>query len=276
MSKLKNPIIDFKAANYPRGSVTQWFAENPELYSRAVCVGTQCLKGHNGIDIVAPHGTPIMAVAGGRVVEVKNVATGYGKHIRILNDTDEWVYGHLHRIDVVIGQQVAGGQQIGLMGNTGFVVSGDTPYWKSNPYAGTHLHLGRRPVTKIGPDGVTTNVGYPDGSRGFITDYDNGYFGFVAIEAGDFENYTGPVFDKPKYTFKNNLTYGFNHEDVAVLQKVLRYEGLMPGNIPYTTYYGSITRKAVADFQKKYGITTVFPGLYCYEKTRQKLNELYG
>jgi murein DD-endopeptidase MepM/ murein hydrolase activator NlpD len=47
----------------------------------------------------------------------------------------------LTRIDVFLGQQVEAGAQIGLMGNTGFIVSGLTPYWRYNPYAGTHLHL---------------------------------------------------------------------------------------------------------------------------------------
>jgi hypothetical protein len=48
------------------------------------------------------------------------------------------------------------------MGNTGFVVSGNTPYWEVNPYAGTHVHFGLRL--------------YKDGQ---VQNYDNGFKGSI-------------------------------------------------------------------------------------------------
>jgi murein DD-endopeptidase MepM/ murein hydrolase activator NlpD len=134
------PIKGFVPENYPRGNVTQWFGENVKLYS------PWGLKGHNGIDIVAPHKTPILCVQKGTVVSVKYDPSGFGKHVRVmcLEEGVIWTYAHLANIHVTVGEEVEAGDKLGLMGNTGFVVSGDTPFWEHNPYAGTHLHLGKR------------------------------------------------------------------------------------------------------------------------------------
>jgi len=163
------PIQGFIPKKYPEGSVTQWFGENPELYSR------WGLAHHNGIDIVAPHGTPIMCVEAGVVAKVKLNPDGYGKYVRVLTETSEWVYAHLSKIHVVEGEKVEEGDVVGLMGNTGFVVSGATPWWEYNPYAGTHLHLGLRKV-EDDPNGWS----YPGSDRKIqILNYDNGVKGAV-------------------------------------------------------------------------------------------------
>ena len=175
---MKYPIKQFSLKSFPEGSVAQFFGENPSLYSKVCTPDGVCLTGgHNGWDIVAPWGTPIFAVEGGKVVEVKDTPSGYGKHVRILCGENEWTYGHLSRIDCVVGQWVNGGQQIALMGNTGFVVSGATPYWKYNPYAGTHLHLGLRKF-KVW-EGGTYTIQYSSGDRGTILNYSNGFMGSV-------------------------------------------------------------------------------------------------
>lgn len=140
---MKAPIDNFIFKSYPEGCVTQWFGENPALYKPFG------LAFHNGIDIVAPHGSPIYSVCDGTVYAVRRDETGYGRHIRIkgkaVNEiANVWVYGHLDTILVNKGDKVKAGQKIATMGNTGFVVSGATPYWEHNPYAGTHLHIGVR------------------------------------------------------------------------------------------------------------------------------------
>lgn len=182
---MTKPFKDCSYVPYPKGSVTQFFGENPALYSTVCAAPGTCLTGgHNGIDLVAPWGTPIFNVMAGKVVEVKNSPNGYGMHVRVLCVEDsihslEWVYGHLSRIDVKVGDMLAEGAQIGLMGNTGFVVSGATPYWKHNPYAGTHLHLGvRRLRTNIGPND-SWSVSYPSGDKGIMLNYGNGYLGSI-------------------------------------------------------------------------------------------------
>lgn len=166
---MKAPIKEFRLQKYPDGSITQWFGENKELYSRID------LNGHNGIDIVAPHGTPMYAVEDGVVLDVKDDPGGYGRHVRFLYCDREWTYGHCDTILVKVGDTIKEGQQIATMGNTGFVVSGATPYWKHNPYAGTHLHLGLRRVKRS-----ASGWSYPESKIKLkVLNYDNGLKGSV-------------------------------------------------------------------------------------------------
>ena len=139
---MKPPIDGFNLLSFNKGPVTQYFGENPTLYARFG------MKGHNGIDLVRPHGSPLYAIEDGEVVDVKNDPAGFGRHLRIIAGDNEWTYGHCHEIFVKIGQQVKAGETIATMGNTGFVVSGATPFWRVNPYAGTHLHLGLRKIKR--------------------------------------------------------------------------------------------------------------------------------
>jgi murein DD-endopeptidase MepM/ murein hydrolase activator NlpD len=139
---MTDPVKGMKWAKYPVGDVTQWWGENPALYS-GLGIG---IDKHNGIDIVRPHGEHMFAVEDAWVVSVKTTADGYGKHVRLISKDfkREWTYGHCADIWVKLNQEVKEGQFIARMGNTGFVVSGNTPYWGTNPYAGTHVHFGLR------------------------------------------------------------------------------------------------------------------------------------
>ena len=76
---------------------------------------------HTGIDIAAPLGTRVMAAAAGVVVAVGHTATGYGNYVVIAHGGGiATLYGHLLATDVVAGQLVVGGQQVGREGSTGF------------------------------------------------------------------------------------------------------------------------------------------------------------
>ena len=178
---MRNPVKNYKQELYPKGDVTQWFGENPKLYMERMG-----LKGHNGIDIIRPHGETMFAVEDGIVVEVNDNPLGFGRHLRFIShEADdkgryrEWTYGHCSAIFVSIGDEVTAGQKIALMGNTGFVVSGATPFWKNNPYAGTHLHLGLRLVKRPKRGGWSYA-----GSKVKISveGYDNGYKGAINPE----------------------------------------------------------------------------------------------
>lgn len=74
---------------------------------------------HEGIDFVAPVGTPIRATADGQVLR-SGRAGAYGEMIEI-EHADGFVsrYAHLSRRHVNEGDKVAHGQLIGLLGNTG-------------------------------------------------------------------------------------------------------------------------------------------------------------
>jgi murein DD-endopeptidase MepM/ murein hydrolase activator NlpD len=76
---------------------------------------------HKGIDIAAPVGTPVVAVAPGVVVSAGWNSGGYGNLVEIQHpDGSLTLYAHNSRILVRRGQQVEQGQQISEMGSTGY------------------------------------------------------------------------------------------------------------------------------------------------------------
>ena len=173
---MKAPIDNFIPKEYPAGSITQFFAENPALYAHME------LDGHNGVDIVAPHGSPLYAVEGGTVCDVKYDSDGFGRHLRIITDGRNarlWVYGHCNAITVEVGDRVEEGDLIATMGNTGFVVSDGyaSTFWGMVPRGtrGTHLHLGVREVTR-----TARGWSYPESDIKIdVKNYDNGYKGSI-------------------------------------------------------------------------------------------------
>jgi murein DD-endopeptidase MepM/ murein hydrolase activator NlpD len=181
---MKEPVKNLRWSLYPKGDVTQWFGENKALYAQ------MNMNGHNGIDIVRPWGESIYAVEDGIVGDVKDTPDGYGKHVRIISPIgkdgigNEWVYGHNSANLVKIGDKVKAGDEIAKIGNTGFVVSGATPFWKNNPYAGTHLHLGKRQY-KEHKEGWRYSTVTPTFE---IISYNNGFFGSVDF-FNDFKEY---------------------------------------------------------------------------------------
>lgn len=83
---------------------------------------SQGLHGHNGVDIAAPIGTPILASAAGTVIIARDSGWngGYGSYIVIKhNNGTQTLYGHLSSLNVSVGQTVKKGQKIGGMGSTG-------------------------------------------------------------------------------------------------------------------------------------------------------------
>lgn len=107
---------------------------------------TVLVTPHKGIDIAAPAGTPVHAVAGGVVVSagvlVEN-AGRYGKTVILQHGTQRTLYAHLTSMNVKAGATVEAGQQIGTVGETGFAT-------------GPHLHFEVRqdedfinPATKL-------------------------------------------------------------------------------------------------------------------------------
>jgi septal ring factor EnvC (AmiA/AmiB activator) len=75
---------------------------------------------NNGIDIEAPIGSAVRAVANGRVEYVSEDFGTYGVML-ILNHGDGYytLYGHLLGVGVVVGQEVQSGQVIAESGDTG-------------------------------------------------------------------------------------------------------------------------------------------------------------
>lgn len=86
---------------------------------------------HTGLDFAAGAGTPIRAAGAGRVVWA-GPRGGYGNLVAVDHGNGlATLYAHQSRIDVTIGQRVATGEVIGLVGSTGFST-------------GPHLHFETR------------------------------------------------------------------------------------------------------------------------------------
>ena len=74
---------------------------------------------HDGVDLAAPYGTPIVAAADGRVVSA-GWRGGYGNEVAIAHSGGiETLYGHMSRIAAASGAYVRRGQVIGYVGSTG-------------------------------------------------------------------------------------------------------------------------------------------------------------
>jgi len=75
---------------------------------------------HNGIDLAAPMGTPLMASDGGIVEYSGWCDCGLGYYVKIDHGNGfKTVYGHMSELWVNTGQAVEQGEAIGAMGSTG-------------------------------------------------------------------------------------------------------------------------------------------------------------
>lgn len=204
------------------------------------------MKGHNGIDMIAPHGVPVYASHDGWVEEVQSEsARGLGLGI-VTNEKFEYDnyeckfktrYWHLLNFNVGYDDVVKAGDLIGWADNTGYS-------------SASHLHFELKPVTTD--------------SRGRYINIlqDNGFHGGVDAT---------PFF---RYIFTKNMKFGDKNDDVGKLQEYLKEKGYFNKTQEITKYYGSITRKAVADFQLANGISlkdSLF-GFWCGPATRRALN----
>lgn len=75
---------------------------------------------HEGIDIAAPIGTPVVSARSGHVIYAGNRISGYGNLVIVRHaDSFSTIYAHLTKIHVKKGQYVARGTQLGTVGRTG-------------------------------------------------------------------------------------------------------------------------------------------------------------
>jgi murein DD-endopeptidase MepM/ murein hydrolase activator NlpD len=93
---------------------------------------------HQGNDIMAARGTPVVAVADGVIDRVSRAESGLGGITLYLRDTAGNVYFYAHLNEILIGieagTKVSVGQQIATVGNTG-----------DARYGATHLHFELHP-----------------------------------------------------------------------------------------------------------------------------------
>lgn len=97
-------------------------------YSYTSAFGERWGRAHNGVDLAAPQGTPVSAMKGGTVI-LARVNGGYGNAVIIDHGGGvTTLYAHNSALLVSEGQEVAAGERIALVGNTGFSF-------------GAHVHL---------------------------------------------------------------------------------------------------------------------------------------
>lgn len=98
-----------------KGRLTQAWMMNPANYARFN------IPGHNGLDIAAPLGTDVVAIADGVVAHVDNDPKGYGLYVRVWHPM--WsihsFVAHLSEIFVKPGQPVLAKDVLGKCGSTG-------------------------------------------------------------------------------------------------------------------------------------------------------------
>lgn len=83
--------------------------------------GELAARPHNGVDIGADEGAPIVAARGGLVVYSDAGMTGYGNVVMLLHEDDSSTfYAHCSKTTVFAGQLVERGQKIAEVGSTGF------------------------------------------------------------------------------------------------------------------------------------------------------------
>jgi murein DD-endopeptidase MepM/ murein hydrolase activator NlpD len=81
--------------------------------------GGSSYEYHEGQDIEALMGTPVVAAASGTVI-IAGCQNGYGNVVYIDHGNGlSTRYGHLSRIDVTLGQRISRGEVIGRVGSTG-------------------------------------------------------------------------------------------------------------------------------------------------------------
>jgi murein DD-endopeptidase MepM/ murein hydrolase activator NlpD len=97
-------------------------------------------RGHHGIDIMAPRGTPVVAAAAGRIEKLHDSVPG-GTTIYQRSADGAWTYYYAHLMAYAPGlregQAVSAGEPIAFVGDTGDAGAGNF-----------HLHFG---ITRMAP-----------------------------------------------------------------------------------------------------------------------------
>ncbi len=108
-------------------------------------------RAHEGIDVVAPMGAPIVAPAAGRVISAGR-ESGYGLSLEIDHGNGIVTrYAHASRLVVTVGQRVTRGQVIAAVGNSGLT---------TGPHLHYEIHVRGKPVdplTYVMPAGKITD-----------------------------------------------------------------------------------------------------------------------
>ena len=118
----------------------------PRISSR---FGKRGWRFHEGLDLRAGRGTPILAAHDGTVLVSGPLLRGYGSMVVIRSEGLMTIYAHASRTLLAVGDSVRAGDEIAEVGDTGNA-------------SGPHLHFETRVVTPVGYVAVDPLVFYPD------------------------------------------------------------------------------------------------------------------
>lgn len=112
-------------------SITQGFGERPEYYGPG---------GHNGVDVLCPEGTEIIASHDGEAAAYEEKDEngnfiGYGKYVSIRDRENKFKTEYCHLSKFIKTGQVKAGEVIGLAGSTGNSTAPHLHFTLKNPTA---------------------------------------------------------------------------------------------------------------------------------------------
>lgn len=211
-------------------------------------------RTHQGLDIMAREGTPIVSPTDAVVLRTGN-GTNSGLYIRTANPGGEnFVYMHLSSLapGIEAGERVKRGEIIGFVGNTGNASGGPA-----------HLHL------EIRSDGSATDP-FP---RLVSVLSENEIL--HAIAEAEAKGILLPLAYKPSLqtqqalsapsatadAYRATLLFGETNEDVRTLQQFLITNpkgsaGVRLADTGATGYFGPLTRSALMEYQSAVGAST--------------------
>lgn len=212
---------------------------------------------HSGIDIDASPSTPVLAAAPGRVIWV-----GYGLFRRVKDPNDPYglaveiehdftyqgkriytVYAHMDSANVVLGQHVETGDQLGLVGDTG-ETTGPHLHFEIRLLEGEYTQTRNPELWLSPPQGSGVLVGrvlneygyfYPD-QEIQVTNLDTGQkwkvktYGLTAVYSDDYYHENMVLSDLPAGNYEVMLKKGYYYRSIEV--------AIHPGAVTYVTYRG--------------------------------------
>lgn len=143
---------------------------------------------HNGVDLPVPEGTPIRAVASGKLLRIQHSGPG-GLEVLIQHDGYVSVYSHLASVASSLGKgAVAAGDEVGIVGHTGisfgphlfFALLQEGRAVDPRPYLGMPLCEGTRPRQRTSAEIIAAGEKLPPTRHYYLlSDFPAGHHGQV-------------------------------------------------------------------------------------------------
>lgn len=228
-------LFSWPVANF---RITQFFGNTSFAGS-----GAYNGRGHSGTDFGIPIGTPVRAVMDATVISafdtdavgargsdgVYRACVSYGKYVLLEHENGlSTLYAHNSLLKVKNGDKVKRGDIIAYSGNSGYSTG---PHLHFSTYATQGVQ-----VKRLGDVSSTTF-----------------YCADSIIPVISLNAYLDPYdyLPRPKFNVK---TANYGQSGVRELQMMMKHERIFPIEVSANGYYGDITARSVAEWQKKYGL----------------------